>query len=144
VELALIFADCGHHSIKAWLRAGMEQQSIDFNRALRQSTIQASNQELNACYRASYTSMIISINYMHEVHRRPDSKLKMIRPDLHCMVLLLRAEGSSRPSWWGNQVIIGRLRLESQGLTGTWKDPAAWLLGLAHFPSDHDFNEWNL
>jgi hypothetical protein len=142
-ELALIFADCASDAISTWFKEKLEQQSITLNRDLRQPAIAATAQQLNACYRASYTSMIISINFMPEVTKRIDI-VKWIRPDLHCMALLLRAEGAPEPAWWRSGYATNRLNDETRGLKGNWRDPAAWLLGLSHFPSQHDFAYWIL
>lgn len=147
VELALIFADCPSQAIKAWLLAGLEQQSLDLNRSLRRPPINAP-EELNACYRASYTSMIISLNYMPAIHthkQRTHYQPRLCRPDLHCMALLLRALGAEKPRWWDTESFVtGRLEQERKSLEGEWKNSAAWLLGLPNYPSDHDFRTWTL
>jgi hypothetical protein len=146
VELALILADCPNQALKAWFSAGLEQQSMYLNRRLRQPPVMATDTQLNAAYRASYTSMIISLNYMPSVqtssqHRRYIQP-RLCRPDLHCLGLLLRAEGEPKPSWWDSAMMRGQLQEESRSLEGEWKDSAAWLLGLPNYPSDQDFRMW--
>jgi hypothetical protein len=145
-ELALIFADCPSEAITAWFLAGMEQQDLSLNRSLRQLPIPATEQELRACYKAGYVSMIISLNYMPPIEtrrQRADYFSRLCRPDLHCMALLLRQEDAVKPTWWDGDFVSARLASEAVGLEGSqWKQPAAWLLGLPCFPPDPEFRQW--
>jgi len=93
VELALILLDCPPEVTMRWLDQGLEQQSIEVNQ--RMSNIaSASPGQLQTLYRASYTSMIISINYLNQ------EQDELCRPDLTCFGLLWFAEGGSTPVWW--------------------------------------------
>ncbi|KAF8539167.1 hypothetical protein BDD12DRAFT_805564 [Trichophaea hybrida] len=103
--------------------------------------------EMNALYRASYVSMIISLNYITYPRRgRAVSDTHLCRPDLHGMALLLMAEGASMPIWRQRPLVAARLKEENdsfeEGSTGSWRKSMAWLLGLGGCPSDEDLLKW--
>jgi hypothetical protein len=149
VELALILADASHHAIRAWFEQRMEQQDYELNRELqehRQSLGDAgpTAEEFNAVYRASYVSMIISLNYInYSLHGRAHSNEGLCRPDLTCMALLLMAEGAEKPKWWEEKWVKDRLHKERQGLSKdeSWMEPMAWLFGLKKWP---DVGGWSV
>ncbi|GLB43206.1 hypothetical protein LshimejAT787_1301070 [Lyophyllum shimeji] len=105
VELALIFLDCPPQVTKRWLSLDLEHQSIKLNqvmsdRPLRVLRTPATSAQLQTLYRASYASMILSINYFdQDQHHVDDSR----RPDLICFALLWLAEGGTAPAWWGDK-----------------------------------------
>jgi hypothetical protein len=141
VELALIMADASHHAIREWFDRKLEQQCYTLNHLLQSERQQLGpiSDEMNALYRSSYVSMIISLNYINYPERgRAASHEHLCRPDLHGMALLLMAEGASKPLWWDERFVKERLAREEAGLIGdgSWKAPMAWLLGLSEWPQD--------
>ncbi|KAG9057464.1 hypothetical protein FS842_006467 [Serendipita sp. 407] len=142
LELSLLFMDCPAIATTAWLTAECEHQDIKLNWLLRQ-TPGIELYELDAHYRSSYTSMIISLCYMRSSDALP------MRPDLICTGLLLQAENKPRPSWWMQDEVVKRRRQEMDALKTTEKDTmpahaliaAARLLGLSEYPSDFD-GDW--
>ena len=149
VELALIFADIPKDALDAWFKNGLEQQSLSLNRSLRNLSLKPSDEELAACYRASYVSMIISLNYMSPTPNysrwRRGVVRELCRPDFHCMILLLRAQGWPKPRWWDDPFVKMQLDREKMSLNGEqWKDAAAWLLGLGSCPGEEEFSNWIL
>lgn len=143
VELALILLDCPSSATMRWLQQSLEQQSIEVNHALSNpaaGSIRASDAELQTLYRASYTSMILSINYFNQ--SRPDTGADARRPDLSCFALLWLAEGGSEPQWWKEPWVKERLTREANSLQGAWQKAASWLLGLVDVPPMLDLTRW--
>ncbi|KJA21930.1 hypothetical protein HYPSUDRAFT_55236 [Hypholoma sublateritium FD-334 SS-4] len=143
VELALILLDCPPSAIMRWLQQNLEQQSIEVNHALSYpaaGSTRASDAQLQTLYRASYTSMILSINYFNQ--SRPDTGADARRPDLSCFALLWIARGGDEPQWWKEPWVKERLRREADSLEGDWKKAAALLLGWADVPSKLDLTSW--
>ncbi|KAK4182368.1 hypothetical protein QBC35DRAFT_510099 [Podospora australis] len=163
LELALILLDIGRKLLKIWLRQEMEQQDLNVNlwmsarRGMSSSKEvggvshpKAEDKQLDALYRASYASMIISINYLV----LPKGGAAPVRPDLTCFALLYLAEsavqldsstgkwvqgpGAGKPAWWDHGWVKARLQSEQQSLKEGWQNPAAWLLGLKEFPIELD------
>ncbi|KAF8421364.1 hypothetical protein EV426DRAFT_608893 [Tirmania nivea] len=135
-ELALIFADCPWKATRAWLEHEMAQQDIELNKIMQQEqhpkgTI--SSEDLNAMYRSSYVSMVMSLNNMR--WKRRDKWTNLKRPDLLCGALLLYAETNNVPAWWSEDWATSRIRKEVDSLAGEWREPMAGLLGLASFPA---------
>lgn len=59
------------------------------------------------------------------------------------MILLLRAQGWAKPRWWDDPFVKMQLDREKMSLNGEqWNDAAAWLLGLASYPTEDDFSNW--
>ncbi|KAI9762508.1 MAG: hypothetical protein M1835_008007 [Candelina submexicana] len=157
-ELSLIFLDCTHRALRDWLRFNLEQQAMDVNRYMsRPQTaslsphLKASNHQLETLYRASYVSMIISLNYFAPGGSSSDNKTESglpVRPDLTCFALLYLAEGADKssqngfvpgngaekPHWWDQPWVGSRLKAERSSLRGNWEEPTAWLLGLTEWP----------
>ena len=134
VELALILLDCPHHATMRWLDQGLEQQSIELN---QQMSAVATTSQLQTLYRASYTSMILSINYLNQ----DQDQDHLYRPDLTCFALLWLAESDSSPDsqslpeWWTEEWVERRLKAEGSSLKGNWYKASAGLLGLDYEPS---------
>jgi hypothetical protein len=127
VELALILLDCPPEVTMRWLDQGLEQQSIEVNQCMS-NIPSASPAQLQTLYRASYTSMIISINYLNQ------EQDELCRPDLTCFGLLWFAEGGSTPVWWEEGWVKTRLKVEASSLNGKWQKAASGLLGLCYVP----------
>jgi hypothetical protein len=132
-------ADMPHWAIDKWLSHSLEHQLINFNHDLRDRLRSAPAAErkasLKANYESSYVSMIISLNYMDprmKQRRQPQQVLR--RPDILCTGLLLKARGSVEPSWWNDQDFAERRQAEIKFLNPDFKQPTAWLLGLADWP----------
>ena len=144
VELALILLDCPPAAAKIWLDQNLEQQSIELNRRMSNrpegsiGTL-ASREQLQTLYRASYTSMIISLNYFDQTQHNSGS---VRRPDLTCFALLWLAEGGDAPAWWGEEWVQKRLKEEANVLRGRWQRAASWLLGLDDVPTLLNLAEW--
>ena len=139
VELALILLDCPPEVTLQWLNQNLEQQSMELNRCMS-GALASSAAQLQTLYRASYASMIISINYLgHDVS---DTGKNAHRPDLTCFALLWLAEGGTAPDWWNQQWVQTRLVSEANSLKGNWKRAASWLLGLGDVPQILDLNVW--
>ncbi|KAB2570579.1 hypothetical protein DBV05_g10747 [Lasiodiplodia theobromae] len=173
-ELALVLLDVPPRPLRVWLERGLEQQDLDVNLCMSgrtagssSSRAVATNEQLNQLYRASYASMVVSLNYLllqppaatadadaDTKQQSPHQHLHPVRPDLTCFALLHLAEQSVRldekagewvagpgapmPAWWGDAWVHARLRREQACLKPGWKDPAAWLLGLKSFPPELD------
>jgi len=136
VELALVLLDCPSNVTWQWLNQNLEQQSIELNQCM---SILASSAQLQTLYRASYTSMIVSINYFgHGVSDTGNA----CRPDLTCFALLWLAEVGTAPDWWDEQWVHTRLISEANCLKGSWKRAASWLLGLGDVPQILDLDIW--
>ena len=125
VELSLILVDCPPDAITAWLVAGLEQQYLTLNVEIRQMRGVMSH-ELNAHYRSSYTSMILSLNYMTNWN----SQSELARPDLICTGILLMAENKAKPEWWDVSEMRERRRKEDAALGFGWRQAALCLLGM--------------
>jgi hypothetical protein len=132
VELALILLDCPPNATMRWLGQGLEQQSIAVNQHMSKM---ASDTQLQTLYRASYTSMILSINYFDQ------DQDHVCRPDLTCFALLWLAEGGSTPEWWGEEWVETKLKAEASSLKGNWQKAASGLLGLCYIPPVLDLTE---
>jgi len=166
VELAVILLDCSPRAIHKWFSLKLEQQSMEVNQLMsgRLSSHDVIPAQLQTLYRASYTSMVLSLNYIP-----PDGFLgSVVRPDLICFALLWLAEasvkevqvgsgpdrktiyvagdGAEEPEWWRHPWVGERLRTEKNCLDYAkteWRDAAAWLLGLASWPEHLDnWPEW--
>lgn len=146
VELAVLLLDCPPKAAMRWLSRNLDTT--------------ASPAQLQTLYRASYTSMILSLNYFPSNPGYGD----FARPDLICFALLWLADGAveeveittdsgqkkvhyytgkgaEEPTWWEQEWVGKRLELERQSLSSTtteWKDAAAWLLGLTNWPEHLD------
>ena len=136
VELALILLDCPANMTLQWLNHNLEQQSMELNQDMSSQAL-ASPAQLQTLYRASYASMIISINYFGL-----DKLNTAYRPDLTCFALLWLAEVGTTPDWWNQNWVQKRLILEANNLKGNWKRAASWLLGLGDVPQILDLSEW--
>lgn len=127
VELALILLDCPPHATMRWLEQGLEQQSIELN---QQMSAVATTFQSQTLYRASYASMILSINYLNQ------DQYQLYRPDLTCFALLWLAENESSPDseclpeWWTEEWVEQRLKAEGSSLKGNWYKASRGLLGL--------------
>jgi hypothetical protein len=171
-ELALIFLDIEEKPLRHWLMLNLEQQSLDVNKWMSGRPIPASgrrrpvatNEELQTLYRASYTSMVLSLNYFAPSGTTSATRTSAgtpVRPDLICFALLRLAEhavvldpqapggpkwvpgpGVDAPAWWAETWVQGRLREEWASLKEGWREPAAWLLGLKSFPPELDVARW--
>jgi hypothetical protein len=98
----------------------------------------ATSKELDAHYRTSYASMVVSLNNMPE----GASNMRVVRPDLHCLGLFLRANGIRKPSWWEERRFISTLREERGCLGNGWEHNLARILGLEEFPNRNNFDFW--
>ena len=139
-ELALLLMDIPAHATAAWLRAGIEQQSLLSNAEIAGCGGHQIVEALQANYESSYVSMIMSLNYMD---RKLDSRFVhqgvASRPDLMCTGLLLKARGAKEPKWWNQANFMDARKRECEGLDGhTWKEPMALLLGLTHWPANFE------
>ncbi|KAF8233844.1 hypothetical protein L208DRAFT_1395035 [Tricholoma matsutake] len=169
-ELAVLLLDCSPSAVVKWLSLGLDQQSLEVNmrmsgRHSRQHDTVATPAQLQTLYRASYTSMILSLNYF--TSDPPDGNF--VRPDLICFALLWLAEGAveesevstdsggkkkvystgkgaEQPEWWKQPWVGERLKLERQSLDSAnteWRNAAACLLGLTSWPEHLDFlTDW--
>ena len=134
-ELALLMMDVPPAAIWAWLRAGMEHQSIRWNRELASVVSDNRNAELIAHYESSYVSMVISLNYMDGRMETSTDERLVSRPDLICTGLLLKARGEPEPLWWNSSSLADARKTQVDALQGDWKTPTALLLGLPQWPS---------
>ena len=136
-ELALLLVDIPPKAIAAWLEAGMEHQSIKWNREIASRPSNNRQAELKAHYESSYVSMIISLNYMDKrMQTRSVGARLTSRPDIVCTGLLLKAWGEPEPEWWNNSNLADVRRNQINALEGDeWKDNMAGLLGLGQWPA---------
>lgn len=166
-ELSLIFLDVQEKSLRTWLQLNLDQQSMDVNKWMSCRPVpleprpRATPEQLHTLYRASYTSMIISLNYFAPGGTTSSTRTNMgmpVRPDLICFALLWLADhtvkldlttgryvegpGVKAPEWWKQNWVHGRLGTEYAGLKEGWREPAAWLLGLKGFPAELDGGRW--
>ena len=157
-ELALILLDCPPATLNKWLELTLEQQSMEVNQSMsnrpsylyNDESLFGTNEELSTLYRASYVSMIISLNYFPRDGHRSDTRLHSgaaVRPDLICFALLWISrdlvneggDGAPEPAWWSQKWVGDRLNAEMTSLVGTrWRNAAAWLLGLHRWPQHLD------
>ncbi|KAF5613077.1 uncharacterized protein FTJAE_13956 [Fusarium tjaetaba] len=135
MELSLILMDASSTAVASWLHAGCEHQSIQVNEDLKSHG--ATDEELRAHYESSYLSMIISLNNMKDakVEQHNHGKAQVVRPDIMCLGLLLKARDQPRPAWWGMEKFCSYRKGEDDHLDFKWKDSAAKLLGLQSYPS---------
>lgn len=73
-ELALVLLDVPPRPLRAWLERGLEQQDLDVNLCMSgragaatggsSSSTKATPEQLGQLYRASYASMVVSLNYL--------------------------------------------------------------------------------
>jgi hypothetical protein len=124
VELSLILVDCPTEAITAWLMAGLEHQCLSLNVEIRKM-MGVKPHELDAHYRSSYASMILSLNYMTDWISQP-----LARPDLICTGILLMAENKPKPEWWDISEMRRRRRQEDSLLGSGWRQAALCLLGM--------------
>ncbi|KAI3316629.1 hypothetical protein HD806DRAFT_517158 [Xylariaceae sp. AK1471] len=131
IELSLILMDATPTAVSAWLTAGCEQQSIGVNNDLQDAG--ATDEELRAHYESSYVSMIISLNNMkdNKVSQENHGRAEVIRPDITCLGLLLKARKLPEPSWWELEKFRSYRSVEDSHLDYKWKEAAARLLGLS-------------
>jgi hypothetical protein len=143
IELSLILMDASPTAIRAWLRAGCEQQSIGVNRDLQEAG--ATAEELQAHYESSYVSMIISLNNMkdNQVSQENHGRAEVIRPDITCLGLLLKARQLPTPNWWGLEKFRSYISVEDSHLDHNWKEAAARLLGLPGYPVNFVERGWD-
>lgn len=151
VELAILLSDVPQWAVDNWLLAGLEHQSLEKNifleeTALLTASAQERREAMNAHYESSYTSMIISLNYMNNGMRsKQASRYTHIgRPDLLCVGVLLKARGCSVPSWWKRSDVQQQIKHELECLPEglDWKFPMASLLGLDAWPLGFEKSEW--
>ncbi|KAF9778283.1 hypothetical protein IL306_004254 [Fusarium sp. DS 682] len=142
IELSLILMDASPTAVASWLTTGCEHQSIQVNEDLKRHG--ANDEELKAHYESSYVSMIISINNMKDgkVGQYNHGKAQVVRPDIICLGLLLRARGKPKPAWWGMEKFRSYRQGEDAHLDFKWKDAAAKLLGLPSYPSGYEDDYW--
>ncbi|GAM90473.1 hypothetical protein ANO11243_085170 [Dothideomycetidae sp. 11243] len=164
-ELSLITLDIGQKPLRMWLDGALEQQSMDVNLWMSSrsgtSPVKATSVQLNTLYRASYASLIISLNYMPPsgvITSSRHSTKRVVRPDLTCFALLYLAENSvvynvqsdrwtegpgvSMPEWWNHIWVQSRLHDEHESLKAGWREPMAWLLGLKGFPPELEYDRF--
>jgi len=172
-EMALIFLDIPATPLQTWFQHNLDQQSLQLNKLMSGRPTppvprpKATPEQLSTLYRASYTSMVISLNYFASGHMVSSSSSMTnekkhhrlpARPDLICFALLYLAEhavksnresgkyiegiGAKVPGWWGEPWVEDRLKMEFGSLKESFKEPAAWLLGLAGFPSELNLENW--
>ena len=136
-ELALLMMDVPPAATSAWLRAGMEHQSVKWNREIARVASNNKNSEVLAHYESSYVSMIISLNYMDDRMETKSADERLVsRPDIMCTGLLLKARGEPEPLWWNNSSLADARKTQTDALKGeNWKTPMALLLGLPEWPS---------
>lgn len=134
MEFSLILMDASTTAVASWLQAGCERQSIQVNEDLKSHG--ATDEELRAHYESSYVSMIISINNMKDekVGQHNHGKAQVVRPEIICLGLLLKARGRPKPVWWGLEKFCSYRKGEDDHLDFRWKDSAAKLLGLQSYP----------
>jgi hypothetical protein len=162
-EIALIFLDIRERPLRTWLLHKLDQQSINVNRYMSGRPLspkarpKATPTQLHTLYRASYTSMVISLNYFAPGGTTKTTRTNTgipVRPDLLCFALLWladhavevdpatgryrRGQGVPAPDWWGEDWVRDRLAAEYGSLKEGFREPTAWLLGLKGFPPELD------
>jgi hypothetical protein len=139
VELALLLSDIPPWAIQAWMKAGLEHQSLEVNRFLEQEVLATVTDAervatLTAHYESSYVAMIISLNAMHPAykHRQGHSGMRPIRPELLCTELLLKQRRWDCQSLCDRADVQQVLQNERDGLSDEvdWEAHAGKLLGL--------------
>jgi hypothetical protein len=123
----------------------LDQQSMFVNRYMSGRPIspkprpKATATQLHTLYRASYTSMVISLNYFAPGGTTKTTRTNTgipIRPDLLCFALLWladhaveldpatgryrRGQGVSAPEWWGEDWVKNRLADLGSLVLGCW------------------------
>jgi hypothetical protein len=143
IELSLILMDATPTAVTAWLAAGCEQQSIGVNRDLQDEG--ATAEHLRAHYESSYVSMVISLNNMkdNKVSQSNHGQSEVIRPDITCLGLLLRARGLPKPDWWDLEKFRSYRTVEDLHLDHKWKEAAAKLLGLEDYAAGFVERGWD-
>ncbi|KAL1615020.1 hypothetical protein SLS56_011959 [Neofusicoccum ribis] len=143
-ELALVLLDAPPRPLRVWLGRGLEQQDVDVNLWMSGRTgggagggaaSRATPEQLNALYRASYASMVLSLNYLllhpplaaaassssssssnsdaisdakqHSQHHHHHRAPHPVRPDLTCFALLHLAEQSVRLDEKAGELVAG-------------------------------------
>lgn len=143
VELALLLMDVRDQAIAAWLEEGMEHQSLYINKEIAKYSTNK-KAELKAHYESSYVSMIISLNNMdRRMKYRSASNKLLLRPDLICACLLLKARGEPEPHWWSQTHLVDVRKNQMAALSSEsdWKQPMAKLLGLEDgWPPEFDYD----
>jgi len=134
VELSLLLMDSLPEAIATWLETGMEHQCLALNVEICHAE-GIKPHELDAHYRSSYVSMILSlnntINWVTD-HQTLDIRMqrsRLVRPDLTCMGILLMVEKKSKPAWWDNPAMQLRCKEEDKAMGFHWKQAALYLLG---------------
>ena len=135
-ELALLLMDVPPEALAAWLKAGMEHQSVKWNGEIAEADSDNMEAELKANYESSYVSMILSLNYMDKrLNARSANQQLASRPDIICTGLLLKARGAKEPLWWNQPMVVEARNAQMDALEGNhWKEPMAQLLGLPRWP----------
>jgi hypothetical protein len=144
--------------MRTWLLHKLDQQSTAVNKYMSGRPIspkprqKATPAQLHTLYRASYASMVISLNYFAPggttETTRTDTGIT-VRPDLLCFALLWLADhaveldpstGRYRrgqrvpaPGWCGEDWVRDRLAVEYGSLKEGFREPPAWPLGLKGF-----------
>ncbi|EMC93186.1 hypothetical protein BAUCODRAFT_36852 [Baudoinia panamericana UAMH 10762] len=138
VELALLLSDLPPWAVEVWLTCGLEHQSLDINLFLAETALQGATDlvrkaTLTAHYECSYVSMILSLNAMNPAmrHRQNSGIVKLLRPDLTCTEMLMRARGQDTSTWWDRKDTQALVQREISALSTDvdWKAQAARLLG---------------
>ena len=87
-------------ALGAWLKAGMEHQSVKCNRKIAEADSDNIEEEPKANYKYSYVSISPSLNYMNRrLSARSANQHLASRPDIICTGLLLRARRVKEPRW---------------------------------------------
>lgn len=104
-EISLIFLDIREKPLRTWLRLKLDQQSMDVNKRMSchptpaEKRPKATPAQLQTLYRASYTSMVLSLNYFTPDETTSSTRTNMglpVRPDLICFSLLWLADHTVR------------------------------------------------
>jgi hypothetical protein len=108
VELALIFSDT-HEEVITSSKQGWSNKICVSTESFVNRSSQQRPLILPRAIGASYTSLIISINYLPGYTAKgkwPPEKYSVATPPARlCMTLLLLAEGVAKPTWWDNQFV---------------------------------------
>lgn len=147
VELALLAIDTPNQEMNRWLTYGLEQQSTDTAELVADAAFTADGDDgrtaaLVAMYESSYVAMIVSLNAM-EVESRWSQGQKLpdvVRPEVICAGLLMRARGMPQPGWWEAEAVREKRNHEVACLSHSvdWRTPTAQSLGLHFWPVGFD------